>query len=678
MTLRIFIIILLFWTSVPVFADAARLTLGVAPGAVRDATLENQARQLAAELTRTLGDEVSVRLFDNPVQLGQWLGPFAMVDLGLVDAAFLAGHPGKFLVLGAADQAGQKFVVTRQGSAGDLSQRVAAALNRGTRAPAPALAKPVAASEAPSGGGKRSPQPGQVAAATPLNIGLRVTPDGLIRTPDQARQFTAQLGSWLGVPVRAHLFASAQTLADWFNRFQAVDLALIDEPERRDPLTGNYRPLQRLVGVGESSGLLVSRRDLPEERIQGVLRALAKYGHNPSIEQILANSPVKPATLVEAPAPATSARPATQTVTVASASALTTPPAAVTLAPPVLPRLPEAPRLPPAPERPAIVQPAPVEPPAPVAVTAAEPPAPAAAVVSPAPVAKAVSPEAVAAARPAAPVAGTASPAPAAIVESSAPAVQVALPASGAAPESPPPVPVVAMTTETVAAVPETPAAAAPGATAAPALAGTSEVPAVIAQPDLPQELRPPGVPQPRPGRLPEAAPVAEEATLLGKLQDLFGRTPKPPPLLPPPDPEPGVVYVVPFITLMVPAEFRERAFDQFVDILNQRGGERGLKFVILKQGLNKLDQTWLGERKYVLGEIYGYVEDSGCCSTDLRTRARLTFYRAHLPDPALKYEYPVQAFFDHDQSTLATERQKLADQIAEVLAGELLKVLQP
>ncbi len=135
---------------------------------------------------------------------------------------------------------------------------------------------------------------------------------------------------------------------------------------------------------------------------------------------------------------------------------------------------------------------------------------------------------------------------------------------------------------------------------------------------------------------------------------------------------------MLPFIWLMVPPEVQERVFDQFVDTLNQRGVAQKLKFVIFKQGLDKTQHAWLDARKYALGEIFGYVEDSGCCSTDLRTRVRLTYYRAHQAEPVLKYEYPVRTFFDHDRSTLAVERQKLADQIAAVLVEEMFKALQP
>jgi len=216
--------------------------------------------------------------------------------------------------------------------------------------------------------------------------------------------------------------------------------------------------------------------------------------------------------------------------------------------------------------------------------------------------------------------------------------------------------------------------------TAAPATEpeGSGAVPSVIAQPDIPQELRPPGVPVTRPAKLPMPLPPKEdEKALVAKLPGKIGRTQKKDPLLPPPDPEPGIVYVVPFITLMVPEAVRERIFDQFVDKLNASGANRKLRFVILKEPLEKIDREWLDARKYVFGEIFGYVEDSGCCSTDLRAKARLTYYRAHHSEPTLRYEFPVRTFFEHNQTTIEIERNRIADQIANALVAELSKALQ-
>ena len=140
---------------------------------------------------------------------------------------------------------------------------------------------------------------------------------------------------------------------------------------------------------------------------------------------------------------------------------------------------------------------------------------------------------------------------------------------------------------------------------------------------------------------------------------------PQPPQLLPQPEPEPGVIYVIPFVAIMVPNELNDRLFDEFVDQLNQGGEEFGVQFVILKEGLQRVDPDWLAIRKYVTGEIYAYVEDSSCCSTELRTKARMTFHRPGLESPAFTYDYPVKTFFDHDNSTIDVERLKVAEDIA-------------
>lgn len=933
MILRISFIILLLWAVVPRCAEAARLTFGAAPGATSGLAAERQARDLAAGLAEALGDDVSVRLFDDQQQLGQWLNQFAMIDLAVMDRDFLERHAGEFLVLGPADGSSRLLVVARQGVPGDLPQRVARVLQRHGGVKIPAAARDRA--DAIVSAAAQQPSPAAELRAGPLVLGVVVGREGVFRSPTEAEKFAALLGERLGTSVRARLYDSEQGLADWFVRFRMIDLAVISEPGRHDPLVGDYRVLERLAAADGETGLLVARRDLP----------VANMSH-PADSRIISTSsetpvspPVEPPTAVAAPAPGMPAQPGVPVwpeppalpgepetaapapvvpelpplpaAPVAGAEMAVPPAQPVVAAPPVMPQPAEfpaadasvvetapaepvapsaeepisvvtaAPALPTmasepppavslpatavtaAPESPAGPVPAdaiapvtePAVPPQPEPVVKVVEPLPAAVVeetmpeeplqlpfarvesfqlpasigpvgetmVTPLPAGQAVPPESAVLPHSAAPVAAP-SPAPAVVVPEAAPAAAVAPPAPTApalpvepspaaiepavvmvipppasappmvpsqpepsatlaeraltaaveteaesdeasalpfapvpprvveesvpsaaeppvAPSQPEPsatlaepaptaaaetetesdeasalpfvpvpprvieefappapgqpgkseLPVVAetapvepLTPEAVPVVTVTPAdpvaivpAAAPDEEPAPVLAGGDAVPDVIAQPDLPQELRPPGVPLPRPGRVPKAPP-AEEPLLLAKLQEPLARTPKPAPLLPQPDAEPGVVYVAPFITLMVPSEVRERIFDQFVDTLNQRGAERKLKFVILKQGLDKVDRGWLGARKYVLGEIYGYVEDSGCCSTDLRTRARLTFYRAHQAEPALKFEYPVRTFFDHDRSTLTAERQRLADQIASVLVEELFKTLQP
>ena len=699
---RVFTIILLLWASFPSIAEAARLTFGAAPGVTRGLDSESQARRLAADLAKMLGDEVEVRLFADQPQLGQWLNQFAMIDLGLMDSVFLAEHPGEFLVLGSTDRDGRLCVVARQGATGDMPQKIATMLRRGGSAPLSTLPPQIksAASTTPA------PAPGIDLPAAPLILGVVTGRDELLRTPVQADQFAAMLGKRLGIPVRVRRFDNEQLLADWFIRFRMIDLAVIGEPGRRDPLTGNYRPLQRLAAKAGRTGLLVVRQDLSAGRSEGIEQVLAAYGRDLNLDDILAAPMAELPTLAATPAP-------------------------IMPTPPQPPTWPEVPVIPPAPEKPEAAPAVPVsdmptEPAEsvlspivatqPLSAVVAQAPAPEAPVLPPPSPVEIVVAETAPDMLPELPFTPEPSqliedvPLPAAIPEVAAtvpevaPAVAAAA-ASAAVVETPTPetpgVPALPPEeTDKVETVPEallelpfvpvpprvvaesTPPAAgqedASEEESSLVLSGANEVPSVISQPDLPQELRPPGIPLPRPGRLPKAPLPAAEPLLLTKLQEPLPRTPKAPPLLPELDPEPGVVYIAPFITLMVPSAVQERVFDQFVDTLNQRGAARQLKFVILKQGLDKIDRTWLGARKYALGEIYGYVEDSGCCSTDLRTRVRLTYYRPREATPARIFEYPVRAFFDHDHSTLAVERQKLADQIAAALVDELFKALQP
>ncbi|MBW2505237.1 MAG: hypothetical protein JRE16_11820 [Deltaproteobacteria bacterium] len=217
-------------------------------------------------------------------------------------------------------------------------------------------------------------------------------------------------------------------------------------------------------------------------------------------------------------------------------------------------------------------------------------------------------------------------------------------------------------------------------------LESDADLPSMIAQPAIPQSLRPPGVPIVRPGRLPateqgnDPEPFEEDPSIVGALPKPIEKTKawEPPKLLPEPEPEPRVVYIVPFTSVMVPREVSALLFDRFVDLLNTKAEGLDFTFVILKEGLEEAPQEWLLERKYVTGEIYAYVEESGCCSTDLRSMSRIVYRKAHQEEPVFAFEYPFQSFFDHEQSTLQVERRKLAESIANTLANEFLMFLKP
>lgn len=217
-----------------------------------------------------------------------------------------------------------------------------------------------------------------------------------------------------------------------------------------------------------------------------------------------------------------------------------------------------------------------------------------------------------------------------------------------------------------------------PSVTPVTALPETSAVPELIAQPDLPQALRPPGIPVPRP-RQTEQPHHQDEALTRVIPEPLVAEKPaQPRALLPEPAADPGVVYVVPFKTIMVPRQVENHLFDQLIERLNAEGPKLELSFVILKEGLDGVDPQWLAKRKYLTGEIYAYVEEQGSTTTSLRTRVRIAYYRAHQQDPVFVFEYPAKTFFDRDRSTLEEERSRLAEQIAEALTVEILSALTP
>lgn len=135
-------------------------------------------------------------------------------------------------------------------------------------------------------------------------------------------------------------------------------------------------------------------------------------------------------------------------------------------------------------------------------------------------------------------------------------------------------------------------------------------------------------------------------------------------------------LYVVPFTTVMVPREVEEGIFDQFIDALNAKGESSRYEFVILKQDLASIGSDWLSSHYYLTGDLFAYVEDSGCCSTTIRSRSRLKLFQPGQSEPTLVMEYPREIFFEHDYSSVHVQRQRLAADIANTLAQKLLKSL--
>lgn len=204
---------------------------------------------------------------------------------------------------------------------------------------------------------------------------------------------------------------------------------------------------------------------------------------------------------------------------------------------------------------------------------------------------------------------------------------------------------------------------------------GEASLPAIIAQPDLPMELRPTGIPVVRPGHLPEKTMSANEPLLSGPLPDPIVKKEQQslPRLLPEPQSEPDIVYIVPFTRVMVPDEVYEGLFDEFVDAMNRQADILGLHFVILKEGIQRVGLEWLAARKYITGEIYAYVEDSVAYSTEISTKAHISYYHPKQKTAAFDTVLPISVLFENDCSDLGVERIKLAEDMATTLTDRLL-----
>ena len=133
----------------------------------------------------------------------------------------------------------------------------------------------------------------------------------------------------------------------------------------------------------------------------------------------------------------------------------------------------------------------------------------------------------------------------------------------------------------------------------------------------------------------------------------------------------PSTLYVVPFLNVMIPPTLSARLFDSYIDELMATGESYNMTIRILKKDIDQIDRQWLSKQHFITGELFGYVEDSGCCSTEIGAKARIYIYRPEEVDPASEIVVPGEAFFDHDLSTLEAERIKLADRMARSLAEQ-------
>ncbi|MBC7961741.1 MAG: hypothetical protein H7Y05_02215 [Steroidobacteraceae bacterium] len=138
-------------------------------------------------------------------------------------------------------------------------------------------------------------------------------------------------------------------------------------------------------------------------------------------------------------------------------------------------------------------------------------------------------------------------------------------------------------------------------------------------------------------------------------------------------------LYIVPFDATLVPTDFGEPIFNQFVDILNARRKQTRVgRFVILKEELKEVEPAWLIKQNYVSGDIWGYVESSGCCSTDMKVKSRIYLFEPGKNTPTFEVFVPIESYVDHDRSTVAAAKARMGNKLAQELADAIIKKLTP
>lgn len=145
------------------------------------------------------------------------------------------------------------------------------------------------------------------------------------------------------------------------------------------------------------------------------------------------------------------------------------------------------------------------------------------------------------------------------------------------------------------------------------------------------------------------------------------------------PNIEREVLYILPFDATLVPPDFGEPIFNQFVDILNSRRKQTKVgRFAILKEELKEVEPSWLMKQSYISGDVWGYVQNSGCCSTDMRVKSRIYLYEQGKNIPTFEISVPGHYYFDHDRNNIGVAKSRLGKKLAFDLAEAVLKIISP
>jgi len=136
-------------------------------------------------------------------------------------------------------------------------------------------------------------------------------------------------------------------------------------------------------------------------------------------------------------------------------------------------------------------------------------------------------------------------------------------------------------------------------------------------------------------------------------------------------------ILVLPVESIMCPADASEAFFDHLVDQLNQRGAADGYTFAILKQDPASLPEQVLAHRVYASAEIYGCLEEVGCCTGEVTMTMRVDLFQPGISTPTLSLRYPSERFFDLERTPSAEARTLLARKTAERAAADLIDALR-
>lgn len=133
-------------------------------------------------------------------------------------------------------------------------------------------------------------------------------------------------------------------------------------------------------------------------------------------------------------------------------------------------------------------------------------------------------------------------------------------------------------------------------------------------------------------------------------------------------------LYIVPFNTTLIPPDVGEPVFNEFVDILNSLRQKTNIaNFVIMKEDLKEIEPAWLVKQSYMSGDVWGFVESSGCCSTEMKLKSRIYLYEAGKTIPSLEISVPVEDFFEHDRMSKTNAKMRLSKKLAQELANAIL-----